>query len=267
MLKKGIYDGLSNEEYHGDRSHISSSGLKLMLRSPRDYYERYILNINNFKGSDAMDLGTYVHTLVLEPELEDDYVFFDGKRQGKKWEEFKEEFEDSGKMILPRTAREKGFYCADSVKKHALSQELLQEGEPELTCCTTLDGVDVKVRFDWLNDCHITDLKTSYKSDSLQSIESIIQERDYDLSAALYCDAYEKIRGIKPKFSFVFVSTSTFKTIAVDCSEELLENGRRKYKCAIEKLKKAKETGNWEEAQLTERPILQLRDHQKFYRD
>lgn len=243
-LALGIQRDISNEDYHADREYISSSGLKYMLNDPQEFYDYYITGKKKFKGSDAMDLGTYVHSLVLEPDDVDQYVFFDGaKRYGKAWDKFKEENKE--KFILLRAAREKGFYCAEAIKDNEHAQELLKEGEAELTVTTTLLDVPVKVRFDWLGSAHISDVKTSYKCGSIESIEAIIQERDYDLSAALYCDAYEKVRGIAPDFSFIFVNTTDFTVKTVKCSPELLENGRRKYKCALKRLKIARETGNY----------------------
>lgn len=261
-LEYGLHRDIDNDRYHSDRQFISSSGLKLMLNDPVAFYRRYVTNEDTFKGSDAMDLGTYVHTLVLEPEDEDTYVFFDGKRQSgsKKWEKFQEENKD--KFILPRSAKQKGFYCAKSVKEDKFSQDLLSSGEAEITLCVDLMDVPVKVRFDWLGDCHITDLKTSYKCDGVESIEEIILDRDYDLSAALYCDAFERERGIAPKFSFIFVNTTNFKVFAVDASEEMIENGRRKYKCALKKLKKARKTGLYLP---DSRPVVTVAKEKRFY--
>lgn len=62
--KTGIFDGISNAEYHGGVG-ISKSGLDLINQSPA----HYITSKRNPKPSTpAMILGTALHCLVLEPE-------------------------------------------------------------------------------------------------------------------------------------------------------------------------------------------------------
>ena len=69
-MKDGIYTDLSNDEYHANRTHVSSSVLKTAVSDPKKYYEKYILKIDNTPKTlqAAFDFGTYVHTLILEPE-------------------------------------------------------------------------------------------------------------------------------------------------------------------------------------------------------
>jgi len=64
MYSPGIYD-LELHEYLGIRSHVSSSGLKRILRSP-SHFRRYL----NRKEESIphLDLGTAVHCAILEPE-------------------------------------------------------------------------------------------------------------------------------------------------------------------------------------------------------
>ena len=43
-LKIGKNKDMTNEEYHADREYISSSGLKLILKDPDEYYRQYVLD-------------------------------------------------------------------------------------------------------------------------------------------------------------------------------------------------------------------------------
>ena len=41
---------------------------------------------------DALNIGSYVHSLILEPEkTEEEFVIYSGTRRGKDWEAFSEE--------------------------------------------------------------------------------------------------------------------------------------------------------------------------------
>ena len=44
MLKLGINDEITNEDYHGDRKFESSSSLKLYLKDPKEYLKKLIFH-------------------------------------------------------------------------------------------------------------------------------------------------------------------------------------------------------------------------------
>jgi len=97
-LQEGFNKGISNTKYHADRTRISSSGLKAMLNTPRIFYNRYILNTKlPQKNQTALDIGSYTHGAILEPELLD--------------EEFAEKIE------APYVATASVGYLADYIKK------------------------------------------------------------------------------------------------------------------------------------------------------
>ena len=64
-MKPGIYENLSNEEYHGDKDAVSKSGLDLIAKSPAHF--KWAQD-NPRSETPAMQKGTLIHTMVLEPE-------------------------------------------------------------------------------------------------------------------------------------------------------------------------------------------------------
>ena len=59
---------ITNEQYHASEG-ISSSGLKLFARSPAHYYAAYLdPNRQPRKETPAFELGSLIHSAVLEPE-------------------------------------------------------------------------------------------------------------------------------------------------------------------------------------------------------
>ncbi|ADE87957.1 exonuclease VIII [Escherichia phage vB_EcoM_ECO1230-10] len=65
-MKPGVYEGISNAEYHGGPG-ISKSGLDLVHRSPM-HYNAVVTAANDRTPTPAQEIGTAVHMAILEPE-------------------------------------------------------------------------------------------------------------------------------------------------------------------------------------------------------
>lgn len=65
-MKPGVYEGISNAEYHGGPG-ISKSGLDLVHRSPM-HYHAVVTAANDRTPTPAQEIGTAVHMAILEPE-------------------------------------------------------------------------------------------------------------------------------------------------------------------------------------------------------
>ena len=131
----------------------------------------------------------------------------------------------------------------DAYKDNKETQELIQDGCAEHTLCTELEGLKVKVRVGYIKEGLVIDLKTtSDPVDKFSAAKTIIRY-DYDLSAALYLDAFRKYTGKEYDFLFVFLNKQNNDVSVLKASANLLENGRRKYKAAIRRLLNARKTG------------------------
>jgi exodeoxyribonuclease VIII len=262
MIKIGNNPEISNENYHADREFISSTGLKLMFKDPREFYNQYILgDMSNAPTGASLDFGSYIHSLILEPEKTDDeFAIWEGAaRRGKAYEKFKEE--NIGKIILTQPQANK---AKELLQKYSEAEILLDHpkrgtenvmissffngGAAEETFGAEIDGVKIKVRTDyrkeWGTFGSINDVKTTgdyclAKDD----IEKICARWSYDISAALYCDVLEIVTGKPHNFFFLFISTTSGQIQLVKASNQMIENGRRKYKEAIRRLKEARKTG------------------------
>jgi len=269
MLKAGLNLDIANDDYHADREYISSSGLKLMLKDPRSYYKQYILGEKESFSSTAMDMGSYIHSLILEPHLtEAEFAIYPGAtRRGSVWEDFKAL--NSHKTIITKSQADKADamikeYNEGSIilGKHGYENEVpyssfFTDGFAEQTFCGNINGVKIKVRFDYRKECEkfasINDVKTTGDyCDKPSDAERICRTWDYALSAALYCDVAEQVTGRKHDFYFLFMSKKDHKVALYRASEEMLERGRAEYLEAIEKLKIARETGIYFENKIQE---------------
>jgi exodeoxyribonuclease VIII len=242
---------LSNEEYHAERDHYSSSALKLYLKDPIEFHKQYILGEKaEYPPAllSAFDFGSYIHTLVLEPHmLDEEYILCDdGERS---------QYEGQGKIVITKSQN----YIAQRMMKnfnetnfHPDGKKIktfFQRGTAEESFFGELDGMAIKVRTDYRKSTKrassINDVKTTSKNINLKNVKKICQELDYDLSAALYIDLVEQVTGVEHDFFFLFMGKKDYKSEIFRASPEFIERGREKYKRAISGIKKSLETGVW----------------------
>lgn len=266
MQNKILQDGLnecSNFDYHSDRKYLSSSVLKTIYKSLDDYKHEYLDgNKKQFGNENALLEGSLTHSMLLEPhQVSNDYIFFDGLRKaGNQWENFVAEIrsEDVGKPIVSRPQKLRVQSYIEAFKRRPEAVQMLTGGQAEQTICGTLNGVPIKVRFDYINveRGEVYDIKTTGKPADPENFKATVNGLSYQLSAALYCAMAEQFYGKKFRFVFLVIS----KQEPIDCqiyraSESTMAEGRRMVDVACAKYLKALETGNWcepEEASVSE---------------
>ncbi|MFI6368665.1 PD-(D/E)XK nuclease-like domain-containing protein [Nocardia sp. NPDC050630] len=166
--KPGLYAGVPEEIYHGDRGSISSTQARRFLDvTPHRWrWERD----NPKPPSDAFDLGTAVHTLVLgvgAPLWDTGY---------DKWQSNDAKAEvakarAAGAIPLRPKDFDAAHTAAANVKAHPDVQALHADGVPELSAWAPdpMTGVMLRSRPDWVRWTSPTtmiadDLKTSSES-------------------------------------------------------------------------------------------------------
>jgi len=255
-LKPGINE-VTNSEYHGDKTYLSSSSLKLLIESPIKFYNKHIAVQDEYQsvGSINMDLGSFVHSLILEPETtNDEFVMYDGFKRGPAWGAFAAQ--NKGKTILNKQNYELGLSLAETIRNQKAAKELLVGGQSEFTYCTKLMDVDIKVRADYINlkDNYILDIKTTSKPLTKDALMGSIAGLHYDLSAALYIDCFKQINKVDHMdFYFIFVNTKDSLDVQVfKASHMLINNGRKKYKKAINIMNQCLKSGIWKSEEIEE---------------
>ena len=246
-----LYRDLSNENYHSAFGWYSSSQVKEALIDVQYFYLLYIAKEISKESTSAMDIGTYFHTAVLEPEkLNDECAIFTGKvRRGTVWEEFRTE--NAGKVILTQTEAAKAHVMVDAVGKDAESMALLREGEPEVSAFAKLEDLNIRVRADWIDfdKGFILDLKSTQGNPrNVMKIKKTIEMYHYDLSAALYLDAFNAVQKAKGEpllkdFYWTFASKDMAVSQLYRATDKMIELGRFKYRRALKELKEAEANG------------------------
>lgn len=204
---------LTNDEYRAQRG-ISKSELDLA----HDSVALLEWNKNNpAPGSESVDLGTYIHCALLEPDVfEKDYVKMPGFGTSKSGKEKVESFKRSmkGKIVLHEDVYNQVEEMRDSVLAHPVAYQLLRlNGISEASIfgeITISDGTKmrVKCRPDRIVDPEVfgqhilVDVKKCASIDEFA--KSVIGFR-YNVQQAYYSDIYEQYSGHKPRFIFIVV--------------------------------------------------------------
>lgn len=243
ITQPGLYPGLSNADYHAQSDWVSSSALKALL--PEHYKPAT-------ESSDALLFGSLFHTLVLEPDILDDFpdqegiALLDAKTIGvkadgnpadnptatKAWKDAVAEVEKSGRRVVTLTEwgamLERAEAMAEAVRQHDTATELLQRrgGQVEESAFAVVDGVPCRARFDKRIPGVVIDLKSSKAKPGKQSIARTVIDYGYDLSAAHYLAVADALDLQADAFALIFVSNVAphFVTVA-DLDAAFLERG------------------------------------------
>ncbi len=207
----------SNDEYHGDKKFISSTGMKKMKKSPAHFKEEIM------KHSDALDFGTAYHTYILEPEkfnheiavLDENNKPFPNSTYAKKEnKEWKAEFYASnfGKTIITKDWMNTIEAMGKKLKSHRYAYSLVNKGVAEKSFYAEIElysghKIHAKVRPDYLKEKNkvIVDLKTA-RDASQRGFMRAAADLDYHISAALYKLIIDKYFGDSYSFRFVFLA-------------------------------------------------------------
>lgn len=268
----GTYmEGISNADYHGDPTCLSSSKVKKAVNNSASY--RYLLDNpedRNEKWSpdSRKDFGSLVHALALEfptdPGIIDrEFAFMDtiGKTfrtNVDKAAKAKFLSDNKDKIVLPTHKLAIAKKAVEAIKAHPFANELLfGNGRSEISGFANCpySGRPVKVRLDRDSFDHgIVDLKTTEDITKFEKIAKWVWH--YDLSAYMYQMVDAVIHGIVRPYYFVVID-DRMRVEVLKASEEFLARGQRKYEGSMDNIavalgKDAPEITRWQETKFEE---------------
>src|SRR5579863_9993179 len=128
MRQPGIYTDLDINEYHSSEG-ISSSGITLLIDCPKRYFHKYV-DKGPGEPTTAMELGSAVHMLVLEPELFDKTYYLMQKSCDLRTKAGKEEFAQAeldahGRTIMRKGTWEEAVAMANSIKESSMWNKVI----------------------------------------------------------------------------------------------------------------------------------------------
>lgn len=246
-LMSNILTGSTNVEYHANKTHLSGSNLKMLLKAPQQFYvERILGQGEQQEERDVFSEGSFVHSLVLEPDQMAHYAVFSGLRKaGAAWEQFKEA--NKGKTILSMPQVNRCEALAKSALAMPTAIKMLSKGCAEHTMVADILGVLCKARADWINieDGYILDVKTTAMPSDKDVFAQTVSEYEYALSAALYCQIAYEVYGKLFDFYFLVLSKADKGANIYKASSDLLSFGAARMTTALVLYKQCQQSGIW----------------------
>lgn len=240
----GLHHNISNETYHTHDS-ISKSGLDLLDRSPAHY--KASLSFKR-KESDAMKMGTLIHTAVLEPDSLMAIYFeaekFDGRTTSGKAKQA-EQMELAGiRILISPDEMNMALRIRDEISKHKVAKLLFDGGVAEVSAFSKLNDVNVRSRPDYLNGSVIIDLKST--DDASKSFEYSVKKYRYFVQHPFYFDVLNSIGIDISKFLFVAVEKIEPYGVGIfELDRDYVDYGRRVYQKNLDTYKACLESGVW----------------------
>ncbi|MFF3998607.1 PD-(D/E)XK nuclease-like domain-containing protein [Streptomyces cyaneofuscatus] len=248
-----VIDGMTAENYHADKTSISSSGLRALLNPGCPAQFKYDRD-HQQPPKREFDLGNAVHTKVLgegHDIVEIDYPNYlkaDARAA-------RDEAYASGKVPLLPKEKAQVDAMEQAVREHPLAGPLftLGTGIPERSIYWTDPdtGVRCRVRPDWLKQLPGTtlcvDLKT-IKDAAPDTISRAIRDHNYHQQDPFYIDGIEAA-GLAPegcRFIFVFISKIAPYLITVrELVDQDRDIGRARNQRALRIYAECESTGIW----------------------
>ena len=246
-MKKIIQD--TNEEYHSYTEYIGSSGLKMIHKKSVYHY----LTSKLFEPTDAMRLGTAVHTALLEPDNFDDEVVVLPELNLRTKAGREERDKIMGNLQKGQVAiKQSDLETIQAIKRNfdndRLANALINDSVIEASHYGEIQGIKIRCRPDaYLPDKGIiSDIKTC-ADNSPKAFKSSVYNLGYHIQAVFYCEALKKITGkeFNPlNFRFIAVETTyPFSCEVYALDEREIEAGYNAMKKAWDEWKVYKETG------------------------
>jgi hypothetical protein len=190
--------------------------------------------------TDAMLLGSAVHTTFLEPELATEAVaVWPKRRAGKEWEAFRADNAD--KTILTETQHAHLVGMVRQLRKHPEVKRWLGKIDAvEASAVADVNGVRCKGRADALTSDPLIDLKTVADGD-IRKFTNNAYDFGYHIQAALY-------RRLFDRSDFVLMtveSSPPYDVVPYRMTPMLLAKGDEILDRLLEKIAKCEKDGHW----------------------
>lgn len=246
----GIYD-MDEAVYHGDPvpgGSLSSTGARRLL--PPSCPAKFAwLRDHPEPPSDALDLGTAAHRLILGAGIDIHVVAAPDYRTRDARDE-RDAARAAGKLpLLPREDAQVRA-MADAIRAHPVAGRVFLPGngrpEQSLFCQDAATGVWLRSRPDWMTDrALIVDLKTS-RSANPRAFARSAADFGYHVQDAFYRLVHEAVTGERPRFVFVVIEKDPpYLVSACQLDDDAVACGTALARQAIERYRDCAEAGIW----------------------
>jgi hypothetical protein len=225
---------LTSDEYHADPApepSLNSTTARILLTRTPAHAKAQHPRLSDVplepRTSDAMDMGTAVHQLLLKDDRVEVAEFPDYRKgEARLW---RDETRAAGRIPMLTHQWDKANSIADAVRDQMRGLPAptpFTAGTPEATITwQDVGGAWCRARLDWLRDdlsC-IDDLKCTSKTADPKVWVRQLFNYGYDVQAALYVRGVEKMHGVRPRFRWVVAETMPpYAVQMVELSEQAM---------------------------------------------
>lgn len=208
---------LTSEEYHADPCDVpslnSTTARLLLQRTPAHAKAQHPKLSDQLvsRTSDAMDMGTAVHQLLLKDDRVQVLPYPDWR--SKEARESRDIVRAAGRVPMLEAKWDEAQEIAAAVRERMFELPKptpFTAGTPETTLVwEDTGGAVCRARLDWLRDnlTVIDDLKVTGRTADPRQWQKQIFNMGYDVQAALYIRGVHKVHGTQPKFRWVIAET------------------------------------------------------------
>jgi exodeoxyribonuclease VIII len=240
-----------------------------LSKSPKKYWHKYHSGKYEQESTEALEMGSAFHCLILEPEKFKDYAAIvpDDKKKLTKaqinaknpsdstrllaewWGEFDKENE--GKAYLKQQQAEQLRAMADAIRKEPAAQKLLgKKGliEPSIFWTDEETNIDIKVKLDFVptDNSFVCDIKTAASVDENKFMRSI-GDYGYDIQAFMNIEAIFQLTGERPD-AFIWAcveKAEPYDTGFFVADDTVLQAGEVKFRYLLRKLAECRLNDRW----------------------
>lgn len=242
-MTPGFHSNIDEVTYHGDRTSLSVSGAKTLLRAPALF--KWQQDHPVFKA--VFDVGSAAHALVLGRGMDNVYVApFDNWQTKAAQTERKLARDDGLSPVLPAEWLTV-CHMAEVLAKHRLAMDLLSEGEPEVSAYAPDEttGVMRRCRFDWLAPTILSDYKTAVTSEP-NAFGRAAASFSYHMQHAWYIDVARDLGHPAEAFAFIVQEREPpYLVSVVELEPAAVERGRELNRRALERFRDCTDSGLW----------------------
>jgi hypothetical protein len=246
----GIYQHVSETDYHADSDSLSSSGAKTIINlTPAEYMAQQLEPPN---PKPQYDFGHAAHKMVLGRG--GDLVRVDARDwRTNVAKQARERAYELGKAPLLKAQIDQAQRMAGKVFEHKIAAKLLENGSAELSGYWHDDATGVRLRFrpDFLPEVGrgrpiIVEYKTAASANPRRFAKSAF-DFGYHQSAPWYIDGLAETTGVQDA-AFVFIvqqKDPPFLVSVCQLEPEDIELGRQQNRRAIDIYAQCRESGVW----------------------
>ncbi len=236
-MRQRVVDEMEIQEYHNHPAYSKTD----ISRAKRSTSYVGVKRNADWVGNAAMDMGSAVHMLLLEPEKADAEIAYSkaGTRRGKVWDR---DFDNNlGKILLLNKERDPVELMVESVLNHKRAANLLTGGKAEQSFFCRLKGpgydLPVKCRPDYLpGSLRIADLKTTRNIEPEQFGKDAYNLK-YHWSAWLTCKIVRQVTGQHHTYFFVCVENQEpYETVVYQTKPNVLALAEAEIEPVLERL-------------------------------